>query len=120
MTAKRARRPGDKEDGSLAPAKAWTLADVVSYAAGGIVSRTIAESKAGSVTLFAFDAGQGLSEHSAPYDALVQILAGETELKIGGKVVPARAGQLVVMPANVPHAVKAVRRFKMLLTMLRA
>ena len=120
MTAKKAKLPSGQEDGKLAPAKVWTLTDVVSYAPGAIVSRTIAESKAGTVTLFAFDAGQGLSEHSAPYDALVQLLDGRAELKIGGKVVPARAGQFVVMPANVPHAVKAVRRFKMLLTMLRA
>jgi quercetin dioxygenase-like cupin family protein len=120
MAAKRAERPDGKEDGRLAPAKAWTLGEVVSYAPGAIVSRTIAESKAGTVTLFAFDAGQGLSEHLAPYDALVQVLAGEAELKVGGKVVRARAGQLVVMPANVRHAVKAVRKFKMLLTMLRA
>lgn len=72
------------------------------------------------MTLFAFDAGQGLSEHSAPYDALVQILDGEAQLAIGGKAVLARAGQLVVMPANVPHALQAVKKFKMLLTMLRA
>jgi len=76
--------------------------------------------RGGTVTLFSFDAGQGLSEHSAPFDALVQILDGEAELKIGGKPVVARQGQLVVMPANVPHAVKAIQRFKMLLTMLRA
>ena len=72
------------------------------------------------MTLFAFDAGQGLSEHSAPYDALIQVLDGEAQLAIGGKAVHARAGQLVVMPANVPHAVQAVKKFKMLLTMLRA
>ena len=114
------KRRDEPEQGKLTPAKAWTLAGLVSYGRGAIVSRTISESKAGTVTLFAFDAGQGLSEHSAPYDALVQVLDGETELKIGGKVVPARKGQLVVMPANVPHAVKAVRKFKMLLTMLRA
>jgi quercetin dioxygenase-like cupin family protein len=104
----------------LAAAKAWTLAELISVAPGSIVSRTIAENAAGTVTLFAFDAGQGLSEHSAPYDALVQILDGEAQLKIGGKAVPARAGQLVVMPANVPHAVQAAKKFKMLLTMLRA
>jgi quercetin dioxygenase-like cupin family protein len=96
------------------------LATLVDYAEGSIVSRTLAENKAGTLTLFAFDAGQGLSEHSAPYDAIVQILDGKAELIVGGKTVRAAAGQLVVMPANVPHAVKAPVKFKMLLTMLRA
>ena len=104
----------------LAAAKAWTLAELISCAPGSVVSRTLAENAAGTVTLFAFDAGQGLSEHSAPYDALIQVLDGEAQLKIGGKAVLARAGQLVVMPSNIPHAVHAVKKFKMLLTMLRA
>jgi len=104
----------------LAPAKAHGLASLVDYSEGSIVSRTLAENKAGSLTLFAFDADQGLSEHSAPYDAVVQVLDGAVELTIGGKAVRAAAGQLVVMPANIPHAVKATTRFKMLLTMLRA
>jgi len=110
----------DRGRGSVAPAKALDLAGLVKYAPGSIVSRTIAENAAGTVTLFAFDKGQGLSEHSAPYDALVQVVDGEVLLTIGGKPVPAVAGELVLMPANVPHAVKAVKRFKMLLTMLRA
>ena len=84
------------------------------------MSRTIADSPAGTVTLFAFDAGQGLSEHSAPYDAHVLVIEGEAQLTIGGKPVAARAGQLVIMPANVPHALKAVSRLKMLLIMIRA
>lgn len=108
------------EPSKIAPAKAVDLATLVDYAPGAIVSRTLAENKAGSLTLFAFDAGQGLSEHSAPYDAVVQILDGNADLVIGGKTVHAAAGQLVVMPADVPHAVKAPGRFKMLLTMLRA
>jgi quercetin dioxygenase-like cupin family protein len=118
MAQEKSRRGAGKR--KLAAAKAWTLAELASYAPGSIVSRTIAENAAGTVTLFAFGAGQGLSEHSAPYDALVQILDGEAQLTIGGKTVLARAGQLVVMPANVPHAVQAVKKFKMLLTMLRA
>ena len=104
----------------LAAGKAHVLASLVDYADGSIVSRTIADNRSGTLTLFAFDAGQGLSEHSAPFDAIVQILDGEAELVIGGKRVRAAAGQLVVMPADVPHAVRARRRFKMLLIMLRA
>ena len=108
------------ESRKIPPAKAVDLATLVNYEEGSIVSRTLAENKAGTLTLFAFDAGQGLSEHSAPYDAIVQVIDGKSELVIGGKTVRAAAGQLVVMPANVPHAVKAPGRFKMLLTMLRA
>ena len=110
----------EQSGGGLAPARAEILDALVNYAEGSIVSRTLAENKAGTLTLFAFDADQGLSEHSAPYDAAVQVLDGEAELIIGGKPVRAAAGQLVVMPASVPHAVKAITRFKMLLTMLRA
>ena len=110
----------DNEARRLPAARSVDLVEQVSYARDSIVSRTIAESSAGTMTLFAFDAGQGLSEHSAPYDALVQVLDGEVELKIGGKRVVARRGQLVIMPANVPHAVQAAKKFKMLLTMLRA
>ena len=104
----------------IAAAKAHDLAALVDYSEDSIVSRTLAENRAGSLTLFAFDEGQGLSEHSAPYDAVVQVLDGAVELIIGGKPVKAQTGQLVVMPANIPHAVKATTRFKMLLTMLRA
>lgn len=109
-----------KGDGALPKAEAVDLSRAVQYAKGSVVSRTIAENKAGTLTLFAFDKGQGLSEHSAPFDAVVQVIDGEAELTIGGKGVRARKGQLVIMPANVPHAVRAVRPFKMLLTMLRA
>lgn len=90
------------------------------YAKSSIVSRTLVEKKAGTVTLFAFDAGQSLSEHTAPFDALVQVLDGEGEFVVGGKVNTVRAGHALLMPADVPHAVRAVRRFKMLLTMLRS
>jgi quercetin dioxygenase-like cupin family protein len=113
-------RPRPPKRRKVAAAKALDLVNLVDYAEGSIVSRTLAENKAGSLTLFAFDADQNLSEHSAPYDAIVQVLDGEAELTIGGKAVRATAGQLVVMPANVPHAVNAIGRFKMLLTMLRA
>lgn len=105
---------------SAVPAAAvMDLAGLVDYAPGAIVSRTLAEGGSGTLTLFAFDAGQKLSEHSAPFDAFVQVLDGRAELTIGGKPVTAAAGQLVLMPANVPHAVLAGQRFKMLLTMLR-
>jgi quercetin dioxygenase-like cupin family protein len=104
----------------LQPGRAFDLAGLVEYAEGSIVSRTIADSPAGTLTLFAFDAGQSLSEHQAPFDAVVQVLDGSAELTIGGRPVPAKAGQVVVMPANVPHAVRAGKRFKMLLTMIRS
>lgn len=99
--------------------EALELAGMVEYAEGAVVSRTLAESGAGTITLFAFDAGEGLSEHSAPYDAWVQVLDGRAELTVGGQSVIAGCGQIVRMPADVPHAVRAVERFKMLLTMLR-
>jgi quercetin dioxygenase-like cupin family protein len=103
----------------LPSALAVDLAGLVDYADGSIVSRTLVESDSGSLTLFSFDSGQRLSEHSAPFDALVQVLDGEAELRVGGKLVRARRGQLVLMPAGVPHSVAAPQRFKMLLTMLR-
>lgn len=95
------------------------LSEAIAYAEGAIVSRTLIDRKAGTLTLFAFDVGQGLSEHTAPYDATVQVLDGEGELTIGGEKVVARAGELVIMPAHVPHAVRARQRFKMLLIMIR-
>jgi len=95
------------------------LADLVSYQDGSVVSRTLAKRNGGTVTLFAFAEGQSLSEHLAPFDALVQVLDGDAELVIGGKTVVAAAGQAVMMPANIPHAVNAPGRFKMLLVMVR-
>ncbi len=120
MTEKHEHCGKDETSSTVPPAKAVELAKLVDYSQGAIVSRTLAENAAGTVTLFAFDEGQGLSEHSAPYDALVQVLDGKAELIIGGKSVPASAGKLVIMPADVPHAVRAPQKFKMLLTMLRA
>ena len=101
-------------------AKAVNLAGLVECATDSVVSKTIIDKSVGTVTLFAFDAGQGLSEHQAPYDALVQIVEGRAILVIGGKKIKASAGEIVIMPANVPHAVQAKERFKMLLTMIRA
>jgi len=101
-------------------AKAVNLAGLVEYSSDSIVSKTIIDKSAGTITLFAFDAGQGLSEHQAPYDALVQIVDGSAILTIGGKKIKASAGQIVIMPANIPHAVQAKEKFKMLLIMIRA
>lgn len=95
------------------------LAAEIQYAANSVVSKTLLDKKTGTLTLFAFDAGQGLSEHTSPYDATVQVLEGEATLTIGGKIVKVKAGELVIMPATVPHAVQAECRFKMLLIMIR-
>ncbi len=95
------------------------LADLLKYADGSIVSRTLTDKKAGTITLFAFAEGQGLSEHSAPFDAFVQVVDGELELTIGGQEVRAKTGEIVVMPADVPHALRAISPSKMLLVMIR-
>ena len=100
--------------------RAVDLAGLVAYQAGSVVSRTLIDKKVGTITLFAFDEGQGLSEHTAPYDAFVQIIDGEAEVTISGTLHRVAAGQLIIMPANEPHALRAVRRFKMLLVMIRA
>ena len=104
----------------LEKAKAVELETLTNYAAGSVVSRTILESEAGTLTVFAFDKGQKLSEHSAPFDATVQILDGVAEITIAGKPNRLSKGELIIMPANVPHALKAIERFKMLLTMIKA
>ena len=96
------------------------LADLVHYQEGSVVSRMIINKKAGTVTLFAFDEGQGLSEHTTPFDALVHILEGEAEVAISGKPFHLKQGEMLRMPANEPHALKAITRFKMLLTMVRS
>lgn len=109
----------DDKKNNFPPAQAVKLAELVEYANAAIVSRTLTGNDAGTMTLFAFDAGEALSEHSTPFDAFVQVLDGEAELIIGGQKVITRAGETVLMPANIPHAVNAVQRFKMLLTMIR-
>jgi len=95
------------------------LADLVEYSADSIVSKTILDKPVVTITLFAFDEGQKLSEHTAPYDAVVQVLDGKARLTIGGQEQQVSEGQIIIMPANVPHAVNAEGRFKMLLTMIR-
>jgi len=100
--------------------KALTLKDQIQYADNSIVSKTIIDKKTGTVTLFAFDGGQKLNEHTTPFDALVYVLDGEVELTIGGEKVSVLTGQIAVMPAKIPHAVTATQRFKMLLTMIKS
>jgi quercetin dioxygenase-like cupin family protein len=104
---------------NIEPAKPVDLGKMVEYSKGSIVSRTIEETDNGTLTLFAFDAGQSLSEHTAPYNAYVVVLDGEAELTIGDEVLRPGAGELTLMPADVPHAVRAPEPFKMMLVMLR-
>ncbi|MEW6081756.1 MAG: cupin domain-containing protein [Bacillota bacterium] len=95
------------------------VSDLAGYASDSIVSRALVNNKAGSLTLFAFDQGQALSEHSAPFDAVVHVVDGQAEVTIGGEKMTVGAGDLVIMPANVPHALRATSKFKMMLTMIR-
>lgn len=99
--------------------RAIELATGVEYANDSVVSKTILDKKTGTLTLFAFDKGQGLSEHTSPYDATVQIVDGVAELTVGGVAHRVKAGELFIMPAGIPHSVRAVERFKMLLIMIR-
>lgn len=99
--------------------KILNLSAMIDYSDGGVVSKQILKSEPGNITLFSFDKGQGLSEHTAPFDAMVQVLEGKVEIKIGGNPVLASEGETVIMPANVSHALHAVEKFKMLLTMIR-
>ena len=93
--------------------------DLLDYQEGSVVSRTLIDKKTGTVTLFAFDEGQGLSEHTAPFDALVHIIDGEAEITISGKGIHVKGGEMVIMPAHEPHALRALKRFKMILIMIR-
>ncbi len=96
------------------------LADLIEYQEGSVVSRTIIDKEAGTVTLFAFDENQGLSEHTAPFDAMVHTLDGTVEVTISDKKFPLTKGDMIIMPANEPHALKATKRFKMLLIMIKS
>lgn len=100
--------------------KKQTVRNLVAYQPGGVVSKTLIDRKIGTITLFSFDAGQGLSEHTAPYDAFVEIVEGEAEITIAGETQAVAAGELIIMPANVPHSLRAEKPFKMLLVMIRA
>jgi len=96
------------------------LNELIEYQEGSVVSRTLLNKETGTLTLFAFDKGQGLSEHTAPFDALVYLLDGEAEIVISGKSFHLGTGEMVLMPANKPHALKAIKKFKMLLTMIKS
>ncbi len=102
------------------PPEKFSLAGLIDYQPGAVVSKTILEKPTGTVTLFAFDRGQALSEHTAPFDALVQVIDGEAEIAVSGQPFRLGPGEFIVMPAGEPHALKAVERFKMLLTMIRS
>lgn len=100
--------------------QAFNIKDQVTYQPGSVVSRTLIDKKISTLTLFAFDAGQGLSEHTAPFDAVVEILDGTAVVTINGATHQVQAGEMIIMPANLPHSLKAEERFKMLLVMIRA
>jgi quercetin dioxygenase-like cupin family protein len=109
----------DQPDGQAAP-EVRRLVDLVPYQQGAVVSRTVIKKPAGTVTLFSFDAGEGLSEHTAPYEALVCVLDGAAEVRIDGAPYRVAAGETITLPAGHPHAVKALERFRMMLVMVRA
>jgi quercetin dioxygenase-like cupin family protein len=109
-----------RQEKPVRKANVMKIESLVDYHEGAIVSRTLIDKKAGTITVFAFDEGQSLSEHVAPYDALVTLLDGEAEVVISGKALQVRAGEMVILPANEPHALKAAEKFKMLLTMIGA
>ncbi len=106
--------------GRKIPPQPVKMMDLIDYQKGAVVSRTIIDKKTGTLTLFAFDEGQGLSEHTTPFDALVYCLDGEAEVVISGKAFRLREGEMLIMPAHQPHAVRAVKKFKMILIMIRS
>ena len=110
----------DQEQIQTTTAEVKPLGELLQYQDSSIVSRVLLKNKGGTVTLFAFDHGEGLSEHTAPFEALVFVVDGEAEVEIAGKAYGVKSGETITLPANIPHAVKAATRFKMLLTMIRA
>mgnify|MGYP002684366918 CR=1 FL=1 len=97
----------------------FKFGDIIEYSPGSVVSKTIIKKPSGTITMFSFDKGEGLSEHKAPFDALVQIIEGEAEIILDGKINKVNAGSAIILPADIPHALKANEKFKMLLTMIR-
>jgi quercetin dioxygenase-like cupin family protein len=108
-----------KEKGNIL-GKQLVTSDLLAYQEGAIVSRTLIDKTVGTVTMFAFDEGQGLSEHTAPFDAMAHILDGEVEIRIAGQPFHLKAGEMIIMPANKPHALRAITAFKMMLIMIRS
>jgi quercetin dioxygenase-like cupin family protein len=108
-----------KEKGNIL-GEQFVVNDLIAYQEGAVVSRTLIDKKVGTVTIFAFDEGQGLSEHTAPFDAMAQILDGQAEIKISGKPFHLKTGEMVVMPSNQPHSLRAITAFKMMLIMIRS
>ena len=100
--------------------KPFSALDSIAYASGSVISKTILKKPSGNITLFSFDAGEGLSEHSSPHEAMVQILDGSAEISIAGEAQEVRAGQCIILPANIPHALKAFESFKMMLVMIKS
>ena len=107
------------EKKSFIPAEVYNLKESVSFAEGGVVSKQFIKNKGGNITFFAFDKGEGLSEHTTPFDAVVQIIEGKAEISIDGKKNIVNEGELIIMPADIPHALQAVEPFKMCLIMLK-
>jgi quercetin dioxygenase-like cupin family protein len=108
------------ESNEFLKSNVFSFADSVEYADGAIVSKTVLKKQTGNISLFAFDKGEALSEHTAPFDALIQVVDGRGEVIIGGKSYFLETSQSIIMPENIPHAVKAVERFKMVLTMIKS
>ena len=113
-------QPDELAKGDKGAVKVVKLKDLVGYQEDSVVSRTLIDKKVGTVTLFAFDEGQRLSEHSAPFDALVHVLDGKAEIIVAGNYYSVQEGEMIILPANKPHSLKAVERFKMVLTMMRS
>ena len=108
------------ESNEFEKARVFSFNDSVEYASGGILSKTVLKKETGNISLFSFARGEALSEHTAPFDAIIQVVDGRGEVIIGGKSFILEAGQTIIMPADVPHAVKAVEKFKMVLTMIKS
>lgn len=108
------------ETNEFEKAKVFSFNDSVEYASGGILSKTVLKKETGNISLFSFAKGEALSEHTAPFDAMIQVVDGKGEVIIGGKSFILETGQTIIMPANIPHAVKAVEKFKMVLTMIKS
>lgn len=104
---------------SIEKGEKFIAAEAVDYSTQAVISRQVLKSEKGSITLFAFDKGEGLSEHTAPFDAMVLVLDGKAEIMIGGKPDLLQKGEAIIMPANIPHALKAIEQFKMMLVMIR-